>query len=207
MNNKNNPPLHSGRASYGVLENALHNAEVLMEFLQKTVIKIGVTGQLNHKHINGYTHIELLAIPKTTPDILGKPLQTTEMHQLLHKTVKDSFWIEDGPPDYKWNTEHYHWRLTTLKDQSQWIIAQIWHTGPDYFTNWLLSTKAHRKGALPWGYHIKDYNLFTGDNVSIAIQSESDFWETLGYLPISLEDRSDGNPQYWRSFALVQNPV
>lgn len=198
---------HSGPVSYGVLETALGNAEVLIEILQKTVTKIGVTGKLNHEHLNGYTHLELLAIPKTVPDILGEPLQTTEMHQLLHGTVKDSLWIEDGPPNYKWNSEHYHWELTTLKDESQWIIAQIMHTGPDYFTKWLTSSTVHRAGALPWGYSIHDYNLITHMGASVAIQTESEFWETLGYLPIPLKDRSDGNPRYWRTFKLVGHPV
>lgn len=203
MITKDTRPPHSEPASYGVLENALDNAETLMKLLQSTVDKIDVTGQLKHKLINGYTHIELLAIPKTVPDILGEPLQTTEMHELLHKTIKDALWIKDSPPDYKWNSEHYHWKLTALKDESQWIIAQIWHTGPDYFINWLMSTRAHRKGALPWGYYTKSYNLFTNNNVSIAIQSESDFWKALGYLPIPLQDRHDGNPQYWRTFKRV----
>ncbi len=194
----------SGLASYGVLENALDNAKVLTKALQKTVTKIGVTGQLNHKHINGYTHLELLAVPKTVPDILGEPLQTTEMHQLLHTIVEGSLWIEDGPPDYRWNTEHYHWTLTTLKDESLWTLAQIIHTGPDYFINWLKSSTVHRAGALPWGYSILNkYMLVNNNGFPVAINSESEFWETLGYLPIPLEDRADGNPQYWRTFKRV----
>ncbi|MCK5609916.1 hypothetical protein KAR91_49040 [Candidatus Pacearchaeota archaeon] len=201
-------PPKSRPASYGVLENALDNAEVLMELLQDTVEKIDVTGQLKLKYLNGHTQIELLAIPKTTPDILGEPHQSTEMHQLLLETFKDDLkWFEDNPGHYEWQGKYYTWKLTALIDESQWTIAQIWHTGPEYFTKWLLASKAHRGGALPWGYHIRNYRLNDSNRMPIPVKTESEFWEALGYLSIPLEDRSSGNPQYWRTFELVRNAV
>ena len=203
MTNSDTHSLKHKPASYGVLEDCLSEAQVLMSILKKTVDKIDVTGQLKHEYLNGHSEIELLAIPKTTPDMFGEPRHSTEMHHLLVNTVKDLAWIEDEPPNYEWQGKRYLWKLTTLKDESQWIIAQIIHTGPIWFAKWLQQPAAHRKGALPWGYSIQDYTLFTNSGVSIAIQSESEFFETLGYLPISLKDRSDGNPQYWRTFKLV----
>ena len=194
---------HSGPASYGVLGDCLTEADTLMTILGKTVDKIEVTGQLKHKYLNGHSLIELLAIPKTSPDMFGEPRINTEMHYRLIDTIKDVAWIKDEPPDYEWQGKRYLWKLTTLRDESQWTLAQIMHTGPDYFTKWLTSPKLHRGGMLPWGYAIKDYTLFTNNGEAIGLISESDFWSTLGYLPISLEDRSDGDPAFWRSFKLV----
>ena len=157
--------------------------------------------------MNSHTEIELLAIPKSAPDILGDIKQTAEMHNKLHDLVKGPAWIEDEPPNYEWQGKRYLWKLTTLKDKTQWTIAQIIHTGPSYFIKWLKSSSEHRKGAMPWGYSIRDYALFNNNNVPISINSDSEFFETLGYLPISLEDRSDGNANYWRTFKLVENIV
>jgi hypothetical protein len=203
MTDSNLKTLHSKPASYGVLEHCLTEANKLMSILMKTVEIIDVTGQLKHEYINGHTQIELLAIPNTSLNMFGEPRHNSEMHYLLIDTIHDLAWIEDEPPNYEWEGKHYLWKLTTLKDASQWTIAQIIHTGPDYFAKWLTSTETHRKGALPWGYSIKDYTLFNNNNEPIAINSESEFFETLGYLPISLKNRSDGHPQYWRGFKLV----
>lgn len=203
MTDLNLHSLQSGPASYGVLDNCLDEANLLMSILKNTVTKIDVTGQLKHGYLNGHSEIEILAIPKTSPDMFGEPRQNTEMHYLLIDTVADLSWIKDEPPDYEWQGKRYLWKLATLKDESQWIIAQIIHSGPIWFSQWLQKSESHRKGALPWGYTIKDYILFNNNNEPIAINSESEFFETLGYLPISLEDRSDGHPQFWRGFKLV----
>ena len=203
MTNSDLHSLKSGPASYGVLDNCLDEANMLMSILKETVTKIDVTGQLKHGYLNGHTEIELLAIPKTSPDMFGEPRQNTEMHYLLTDTVADLSWQSDEPPNYVWQGRHYLWKLTTLKDESQWVIAQIIHTGPIWFAQWLQKSESHHKGALPWGYSIQDYTLFNNNREPIAINSESEFWETLGYLPISLEDRSDGHPQFWRGFKLV----
>ncbi len=195
--------LNHKSASYGVLEDCLSEAQVLISILEKTVDKIDVTGQLKHRYINGHSRIELLAIPKTTPNMFGEPRLSTEMHHLLIDTVKDLAWIKDNPPDYEWQGKRYLWKLTTLEDESQWTIAQIIHSGPTLFSQWLQRTETHRGGALPWGYSIQHYTLFNNNEKPIAINSESEFFETLGYLPIPLKDRSDGYPQYWRGFKLV----
>ncbi|MHC1623124.1 MAG: hypothetical protein ACXQTR_00865 [Candidatus Methanospirareceae archaeon] len=194
---------HSGPASYGVLGDCLLEADILMSILGKTVDKIEVTGQLKHKYLNAHSLIELLAIPKTSPDMFGEPRHNTEMHYLLIDTLHDSAWINDEPPNYEWQGKRYQWKLTTLKNETQWALAQIIHSGPDYFTQWLTSPKLHRGGLLPWGYTINDYTLFNNSKEPIAIWSESDFWLALDYLPISLEDRANGDPAFWRGFKLV----
>jgi len=203
MTNSDLHSLKSEPASYGVLDNCLDEANVLMSILKETVTRIGITGQLAHKYLNGHTEIELLAIPKTSPDMFGEPRQNTEMHYKLIDTVAAGSWIKDEPPHYEWQGKRYLWKLTTLKDESQWTIAQIIHDGPIWFAQWLQQTESHHQGALPWGYSIQDYTIFNNNGLSIATQTESEFWETLGYLPISLEDRSDGHKQFWRGFKLV----
>lgn len=190
-------------ASYGVLDNCLMEADIFMSIVGNTVERIEVTGELRHKYINGYTSIELLAIPNKSPDLFGEMQPNNELHEILLKLVDDLSWINDEPPNYEWQGERYLWKLTVLEDESQWTIAQIIHSGPEYFIKWLTAPSEHRNGALPWGYKIIDYILFDNNDTQLTINSESEFFESLGYLPISLEDRQDGNPSYWKAFKLV----
>lgn len=192
-------------ASYGVLENCLSEANIFMSLLKDLVDRIEVTGELRIRYANGHTSIELLAIPKKAFNLLGESHPTNELHEKLIQIVDDLAWIKDEPPNYEWEGKRYLWKLTLLNDESQWTIAQLIHTGPAIFSKWITSSSQHRGGALPWGYKIKDYILFDNNDNALEINSESEFFKTLGYLPISLVKRSKGYPDYWRSFKRVPN--
>ena len=191
-------------ASYGGLANTVEEAKKMITFLKdrKAVENITVTGELAHRFINGYTTIHLLALPVFQKNIVGDYQEPAILENCLFQ-LDSPEWIMDQPPVYKWQGKNYKWKLTIIDSKEQLVLAQILNDGPEYFANWLSKPKQHSRGALPWGFMIKDYRLYDNNKREIPLKTHDEFWAAINYLPISLDDRMKGNPQYWRSFEKV----
>jgi hypothetical protein len=140
----------------------------------------------------------LIAVPIVNFDFIGNPIKITRLHVKLHELVHN--WICPDPPIYEWTGALYKYKLVTVRNESEMFIAQLLHTGPDNFVDWLTKEEAHSLGALPWGYKIKNYQLINNVKEPIILTDEHEFFDAIGYEFIDLDDRNDGNPSFWRDF-------
>ena len=188
------------QANSGELAHSVRAAQHLIHKLCDVVDKIQITGRLRHLDYNGHSRVELLAIPKTMTNLIGEPSQGTQLHERLYELISN--WECAIPPNYKWTGAFYHYSLTTVSTASQLTIAQVIHSGPQEFVDWITKTKSHFNGALPWGFSVQDYMLRDNNKNYIDVLDEEHFFDAIGYQFIALDDRNDGNPEYWSQYKI-----
>lgn len=198
-------------SSFGSLGHAMTSTQKLIHKLEKYCHIVQITGTFRHLPLSGIHEILLLSVGKRLKDLTGAFINSTtanELHTMFLNPIKG---IHNPSllcaPKYTFHWEKYKFTVINLLSITQLAIAQLIHTGPPQFAEWLTSRMPSQYPSLPWSYSIsKDYHLLNNNKVIKNIKQENHFFEAIGSRFIPPEDRLNGDPAYWHSFKLDATP-
>jgi DNA polymerase/3'-5' exonuclease PolX len=199
----------------GDLAHANWSAQQFIHKYQKHTRAIQVTGRLRRMEIDNYTDIEIIAYPQPTTDLLGANIPKTNQlqHAMSEGKPKIKFDIQEPepnasvpiPPYYIWKKKHYQWTVYIVQSHHALTIAQLILSSGPTFNRWITSTRAHKHGALPWGYTIQNMTLVNNNRKPVNTKNEKQFFDAIGYSYITMLDREIGGPPHWETFK-IQDP-
>lgn len=198
MNETKLQAINDKNANPHELAHALTTAQKLIHRLNPTTTVIQISGRLRHLELHNHLQIKLIAIPKPKHNLVGELLPHTHsaLHGLLHEQ-KDFDWYVPDPPQYQWKANHYRWTLITVDNIHEFAVTQLLMTGPDSFVDWITNEES-RGGALPWAWAFHQGRLYNNNFKLIKTPTERHIFNQIGYEFIPLQERSDGNPNYWK---------
>jgi DNA polymerase/3'-5' exonuclease PolX len=165
-------------------------AEDVKSKLQDACERIEIAGSIRRKQPM-VGDIELVAIPKTMPDLFGTPMETTEVDILLFGSSFVNEIYKDGSR-YKQFTmqagEGNAYQVDLfLATPENWGYILMLRTGPSDFSRKMVTPIRHG-GLLPPGLKVRDGYVWNGARI-VCVQTEHALFAQWGMEYIAPEER------------------
>jgi DNA polymerase/3'-5' exonuclease PolX len=165
-------------------------AEAIKDYLAPFCHRIEIAGSIRRKRVN-VSDIELVAVPKMLPNLLGEPTEASEIDNAFDD--KPVTFTRRGRKYWKFSFcgtsgEEYTVDLFLQPNPATWGVNFLLRTGSSDFSHRMV-TPTNAGGLMPTQYRVSEARVWRSDGIAMETPEEIDVFKLWGMQYIKPQER------------------